>query len=255
MIPIYRFIPDTHPALEYVEEKIRLMELNDGSKIQYILQYYNLTCDPDKNNNVHKYLATEPYDQTTNIVGFLKYQDEPIRDDVRRRIFDPQDYRVWSEQFRRPNGSERLYKVPFITSYEQHDDQVLVGGTIVFNNINCPSEGTGEDDRIVYNPRFGEPDYIKGRQAECLHDGYPHHGCPDVPVVANLGSLMPNPNRKEINFIGSGKIRGIIVIAVAPRGGEYEYLANREAIPHEYIVSDFMNALARNPEGFASLLN
>lgn len=250
MIPIYRFLQDDDPALEPASIDAYVSTTYDGTRVKYMKFYYNLACDPVRNNDPHTYLATDPYGRSTNIVGFLKYEDEPLTEDQRKYIVNPQDYFQWSDMFRGPHGGERLYKVPFITSYEQiNANQVRVGGNAIFNSINCPPSGVGTNDVIING------EYIRGKQASCDHPNYPNRGCPPVPVVANLGRLMPSENRKELNFIGNSQIKGILVYAVAPPKSDFQYLSNPRPIKNEHIVSDYMELLKSNPDYFTSLLN
>lgn len=248
MIPIYRFIKDTDPHLEVSEPYV----LNfDGVRIMYMKAIYNLRCDPSKDNDVHKYLASDPYGETTNIIGFLKFEDEPIRN--RGDVLNPQDYFRWSKIFRIKSAVEKRNRVPFITSYEFRGDTAKVAGDVIFNHVNCPDSGSGTDDIHVY--RGDESETIRGKLATCDNSMYPANGCPIVPVSANLGLLMPSPNRKEVNFIGNANIKGIVVIAISPKGKPYQYLSSSKMIRDEHYVSDLMKYLNDYPEHFQDLIN
>jgi hypothetical protein len=273
-IPIYRFVKDDDPNI-FTSGKISKFNFENGSCILYQNAVYKLPCDPKRNNDEHEYLSTKPYGDTTNIVGFLKYIDEPFVN--RNSMLDPKDYFKYSSMFRIRTVYEKLNRLVFITNYKvinnsksesesESELKIVVGENTVFKNIKCPETGRGTNDVIVSH-RSDNLDYIRGKQATCDHDDYPKKGCPSEPVVTNLGSLMPYPNDKEINFIGSGDIRGILIIAVAsanelyhrpsyrpysrpskPSHGEFQYLASKNMINNEEIINDLLNAIQKEPE-------
>jgi hypothetical protein len=270
-IPIYRFVKPHDPNIlisrSELEPKSLEVDVDDYKmKILFHEVIYKIPCYQERNNNVHEYLAGNPYGGTTNIIGFLKYEDEPLDEFTRERVLNPQDYRFWSNKFRRNRSDEDLNRNVFITNYKQlnENDQlkIQVGQKTIFNNIKCPESGIGRDEKKIYDWLFGE-DTIEAKEATCDHPNYPEKGCPSIPVVANLGSLMPSPNGKEINFIGNSYIRGLLVIAVAKvvSGKTRKYIQpplylkdrNKEHLIDK-AIDKFLNNFNKNPVNLNNLL-
>lgn len=253
IIPIYRFISETDANLAISLPND--INFSDGFRVRYSHAIYHLRCDPDKDNDVHTYLAANPYGGTTNIIGFLKFMDEPISPSTRQYIPDPQDYIAWARKFRLRAAYEVRNRVVFITTHQTEPDNVIrIANNVTFQHINCPLSGMGRDEVIVTD-RYGD-DVIPGQEAICDHPDYPLRGCPPNSVAANLGDLMPNPNRKELNLIGDESLKGIVVFAVAPPGKDYMHLnSTSEAREIDLYASKFINHLAQHPVDFQQLVS
>ena len=263
---------------------------DDGSKVRFRKAIYQLSCDADKSNNVHNYLTTEAYSGASNITGFLKHDDiaQPPESLAARETYyvNLHDYYYFVKKFRHRADYEDNNRLVFITSHHLKSETELHVGDIVFNHLNCSKDGQGKD-AVTTTTRYDE-DHDLGKKAFCTDSNYPKRGCPSHPVSANLGELMPDPNKKEVNLIGNANINGIVVVEVVtapsppilkylgrpidsytpqqqeiirklqkkPEKPKHYSLEHRDELPYksELIVSNFLNYIRSN-RGFFNAIN